>query len=168
MILYHGSDQIIETPELRPPTRTLDFGSGFYTTTNQKQAIDFAIKVYERSFRVGNTPRGQFVSIYNVNYEAMQRRLDILHFESATEEWFDFVIANRRNIGQDKKYDVIYGPVANDTIYRTLIAFENGILSKTETIAKLKVYPLFDQMTFASKQALSFLKFSSFMEIPNG
>jgi hypothetical protein len=35
MTLYHGSDQIIEIPELRPSIRTLDFGQGFYTTTNK-------------------------------------------------------------------------------------------------------------------------------------
>jgi len=168
MIVYHGSDQIIKVPELRQPTRTLDFGTGFYTTTNKEQAIDFAIKVYERSFRARNIPQGKFVSVYDVDYEAMQRELDVLHFGSATEEWFDFVIANRRSTWQGKKYDIIYGPVANDTIYRTLIAFENGILSKDETIAKLKAYQLFDQMTFASEQALPFLKFSGFMEVPNG
>jgi hypothetical protein len=37
MTLYHGSDQIIEIPELRPSIRTLDFGPGFYTTTNKEQ-----------------------------------------------------------------------------------------------------------------------------------
>jgi hypothetical protein len=35
MTLYHGSDQIIETPELRPSIRTLDFSQGFYDTTNK-------------------------------------------------------------------------------------------------------------------------------------
>ena len=167
MTLYHGSDQIIKTPELRHSVRPLDFGDGFYTTTNKEQAIEFAIKVYERSFRKGNTPQGKFISIYEVDYEAMQKELDILHFNTASETWFDFVIANRRNIPQSKKYDVIYGPVANDTIYRTLIAFEAGELSKQETIARLKVRQLFDQMTFASERALSFLKFSAFMEFPN-
>ena len=167
MTLYHGSDQIIKTPELRPSIRTLDFGPGFYTTTNKEQAINFAIKVYARSIRVGDAPKGKFVSIYEVDYEAMQKELDILHFESADETWFDFVIANRRSFYEGKKYDVIYGPVANDTIYRTLIAFENGILSKTETIARLKVSQLFDQMTFASECSLFFLKFLGSMEAPN-
>jgi hypothetical protein len=55
--------------------------------------------------------------------------------------------------------------VANDTIYRTLIAFETGELSKAETIARLKVRELFDQMTFASERALSFLKFTDFSEV---
>ena len=167
MTLYHGSDQIIKTPKLLPSIRTLDFGFGFYTTTNEEQAIDFAVKVYDRSIRMGNTPQGKFISIYEVDYEAMQKALDILHFESPDETWFDFVIANRRSTWQGKKYDVIYGPVANDTIYRTLIAFEAGEVSKSETIARLKVRQLFDQMTFATEQAISFLEYSDFMEAPN-
>ena len=168
MTLYHGSNQIIKIPELRSSTRTLDFGAGFYTTTNKEQAINFAVKVYNRSIRVGDTPQGKFVSVYEVNYEAMQKELDILRFESPSEEWFDFVIANRKNTQQQsRKYDVIYGPVANDTIYRTLIAFETGELSKVETITRLKVRQLFDQMSFVSERSLPFLKFSGSMEVSN-
>jgi len=165
MILYHGSDQIIKFPELRSPARNLDFGSGFYTTTNKEQAESFAVKVHNRSIRTGENPKGKFISIYDVDYESMQKELDILRFESPSEKWFDFVIANRRNAWQGKKYDIIYGPVANDTIYRTLIAFETGELSKQETIARLKVRELFDQMTFATERAILKLNFTGFTEV---
>lgn len=33
MILYHGSADIVNTPEIRSSNRALDYGSGFYTTT---------------------------------------------------------------------------------------------------------------------------------------
>ena len=167
MTLYHGSDQIIKIPELRPSIRTLDFGPGFYTTTNKEQAESFATKVYNRSIKTGKTSKGKFISIYEADHETMQKELDILHFISADEAWFDFVIANRQNKWHGKKYDVIYGPVANDTIYRTLIAFESGELSKAETIVRLKVRQLFDQMTFTTEKSLSFLKFLGFTEVPN-
>jgi hypothetical protein len=68
MTLYHGSDQIIKTPELRPSIRTLDFGPGFYTTTNKEQATNFAAKVYDRSIRLGGIPKGKFINIYEVDY----------------------------------------------------------------------------------------------------
>jgi len=167
MTLYHGSDQIIESPELRPSIRTLDFGHGFYTTTNKEQSVNFAVKVYDRSMREGNTRKGKFINIYEADYEKMKRELDILRFESADGEWLDFVLANRRNYYEGKRYDIIYGPVANDTIYRTLIAFESEALSKEETIAKLKVRQLFDKMTFTTERALSFLKYSGFTEAAN-
>ena len=165
MTLYHGSDQIIKSPEFRPSIRTLDFGPGFSTTTNKEQAENFAIKVYDRSIRSGDTTKGKYISIYEADYEEIQKELDVLRFKSADEEWFDFIIANRRNFYDENRYDVIYGPVANDTIYRTLGAFENGILSKTETIARLKVRQLFNQMTFTSERSLSFLEYSGFTEV---
>ena len=156
MTLYHGSDQIIKSPELRASIRTLDFGPGFYTTTNKKQAKNFAIKVYNRSIRTGKLPEGKFLSIYEIDYDIMQKELAVLYFASASEAWFDFIIANRRSTWQ-----------ANDTIYRTLIVFETGELSKSETIARLKIRELFDQMTFVTERSLSFLKYSGFEEASN-
>lgn len=38
MKLYHGSIEVVEFPEIRQPNRTLDYGSGFYTTTDYDQA----------------------------------------------------------------------------------------------------------------------------------
>ena len=36
MVVYHGSDVIVEKPIfLKKPKRTLDFGAGFYATTNK-------------------------------------------------------------------------------------------------------------------------------------
>ena len=45
MIVYHGNDRKIETPKIQTPNMTLDFGKGFYTTLNENQACDFALKV---------------------------------------------------------------------------------------------------------------------------
>ena len=45
MILYHGSNLIVEKPKLVRQNRYLDFGFGFYTTTNRNQAVNFAQKV---------------------------------------------------------------------------------------------------------------------------
>ena len=42
MILYHGSNVIVEQPKLIRQNRYLDFGFGFYTTTNRDQAVNFA------------------------------------------------------------------------------------------------------------------------------
>jgi hypothetical protein len=38
MILYHGSVLIIENPDVSYSKSYLDFGKGFYTTTNKLQA----------------------------------------------------------------------------------------------------------------------------------
>ena len=51
MILYHGSNVVVSEPRFIKQNRFLDFGFGFYTTTNKKQAIGFADKVYKRRKR---------------------------------------------------------------------------------------------------------------------
>ena len=48
MILYHGSNLTVAEPKLVEQNRYLDFGYGFYTTTNKIQAIGFADKVTKR------------------------------------------------------------------------------------------------------------------------
>ena len=48
MIVYHGSNVVVAEPKLIKQNRLLDFGFGFYTTTNKDQAIAFAEKVYRR------------------------------------------------------------------------------------------------------------------------
>lgn len=72
----------------------------------------------------------------------------------------DFVFANRNDSYQGEHYDIVFRPVANDTIYRTFIAYEEGILTKEETIARLKVKKLYNQMTFTSERALLELKYA--------
>ena len=44
MTLYHGSSQIVREPRIIQPKRTLDYGAGFYTTTSEKQAHDWALR----------------------------------------------------------------------------------------------------------------------------
>ena len=84
----------------------------------------------------------------------------VLIFPEPNEEWLDFVFVNRNGSYNGELYDIVFGPVANDTIYRTFIAYEEGILTKDETIARLKVKKLFDQMTFTTELALKELKYS--------
>ena len=47
MKLYHGSLEIVTTPEIRLPNRTLDYGSGFYTTTSYEQALKWVQRIMD-------------------------------------------------------------------------------------------------------------------------
>ena len=62
MILYHGSNLTVSEPKLVVQNRFLDFGYGFYTTTNKVQAVGFADKVTKRR-KDGITT----VSIYEID-----------------------------------------------------------------------------------------------------
>lgn len=45
-----------------------------------------------------------------------------------TEEWLDFIIACRN--GQSHSYDIVEGPMADDTIYNYLQNYLDGKISR--------------------------------------
>lgn len=155
MIVYHGSNMVVDHPRLVRQNRKLDFGYGFYTTFNKDQAVNFAEKVTAR--RETGIP---CVGMYETaELEELKNKYKLLFFSEPNEEWLDFVFANRNGSYEGISYDIIFGPVANDTIYRTFIAYEEGILTKDETIARLKVKKLYNQMTFTTASSLKELKY---------
>jgi hypothetical protein len=52
--------------------------------------VGFTQKVYEWEIRWRKTPEGKFVSLYEVDYEDVKDKLDILSFDFASELWFDW------------------------------------------------------------------------------
>ncbi|MDD2433476.1 MAG: DUF3990 domain-containing protein [Clostridia bacterium] len=149
MIVYHGSDVVVEKPILLIPNRTLDFGAGFYTTTNKIQAVSFANKVMLR-----NDSKTKAVSIYEIDIEKATKTLEVLKFDTPDADWLDFVFANRQGIYNGKQYDIVTGPVADDAIYRVFSLYEAELLTREETLKRLKIRKLFNQVTFCTDRAL--------------
>jgi hypothetical protein len=159
MKLYHGSTEQIETPRIIISYRFLDFGYGFYTTTNLEQATRWAQIKKQRN----RSPKA-YVNIYEADDMFLETLPNVLQFPYANKVWLEFVINNRR--GQEThSYDCVKGAVADDTLYETLSLYESGVLSVEETVKRLKVYHLFDQISFHNDNALSKLKFIEAIEV---
>jgi hypothetical protein len=159
MIVYHGSLDIIAKPEIRESNRTLDYGSGFYTTTSSQQAEDWV----RRRMKGSEVERG-YVNIYEFDHSFI-RKLNCLLFYSPTEEWLDFVMQNRTQKGFTHQYDIVYGPVANDRVYAAFALYEGGLLNKQELIAELRTYKLVDQYLFHTEASLLSLQFIEAKEV---
>lgn len=159
MILYHGSNTVVEKPRLIEQNRFLDFGYGFYTTTNKSQAESFAKKVVVRR---GGTPT---VNIYEIDDNIGKELLKIKRFSAPDEEWLDFVSAHRNGTYSGEQFDLIIGAVANDDIYRTLQVYSTGLLTKEQALEALKIKKLFDQYVFATNEAIKLLKFVKSEEV---
>lgn len=158
MILYHGSSQIVSKPRILVPNRTLDYGVGFYTTTSEQQAHDWAL----RHISEGECA---YVNVYEFD-EAAAAGLKRLNFSNPPEEdWVDFVYANRNQRGFTHDNDFVYGPVANDRVYAAFALYEQGLLNKQELILELKTYALIDQMVFHTEVALDYLTFIETKEV---
>lgn len=159
MKVYHGSTEVVERPEIRDAARPLDYGSGFYTTTSYEQAEAWVVRrMKERKVNKG------YVNVYDFDEEA-SHSLHRLLFHSPTDEWIDFVMANRLQLGFTHDYDLVYGPVANDRVYVSFTLYEGDIIDREELIRRLKTYKLVDQYLFHTIAALQFLKFSEAKEI---
>ena len=153
MIIYHGSNVEVSKPELIPQNRFLDFGFGFYTTTNKMQAIGFAEKVYRRK-----QSGGKIVNIYEFDENAFSE-CSVLKFENPDEAWLDFVSDNRSGSYDGKRYDLIYGPVADDDVYTTFALYTAGVLTKDQTLEALKIKKLYNQLVFSTEKALKYIEF---------
>lgn len=152
MILYHGSNIEVREPRLLKIQRELDFGKGFYTTSDLTQASNWAQRTAKRR---GN---GQpVVSVYELNDDALAF-LHVLRFGEAGAEWLRYVAANRRGMAPADAWDVVIGPVADDQTMPTITLFLDGFYDEEETIKRLLPQNLKDQYVFKTAGALSLLR----------
>jgi len=160
MIVYHGSNVVVDEPKILQSARMLDFGIGFYTTSNKEQAVRWAEKVAGR-----REPDEQIVSIYEFDFDMAESELRIIQFDEPTEKWLDFVCANRSGRDIVDSYDIVIGPVADDMVYTVVQYYENGVYDKDEAIKRLKVEALFNQILFHTEKALVYCRFSGFEKL---
>lgn len=105
-----------------------------------------------------------YVNVYELDDTVMQN-LKLLLFEKPTEEWVNFVMKNRTERGFTHDYDIVYGPVADDSVYTQFTLYEGGIISMPTLIQELKTYKLVDQYLFHTEASLSAIKFIEPIEV---
>ena len=153
MICYHGSDTIVDMPKILKAKRPLDFGGGFYVTTNKVQAEKWAIKVAYR-----NNKNDKYINCYEFDESFAISNLKVLRFDKADEQWLDFICANRSG-KEVPQYDIIIGPVADDSVYKVVVKYENGDIDKQMALKQLKTEMLCDQVLFHTEDSLKTLKY---------
>ena len=145
-IIYYGSNVAVPNPKIliNGYYNDKDFGYGFYCTRLEKQAKRWAL-----------TKKG--TSIVN-NYSCIENKnLKSLCFGEMKEEWLEFVVACRR--GKEHDYDIVEGPMADDTVWNYVNDFLAGDISRSVfwELAKFK-HPT-HQISFHTLKALDCLKF---------
>lgn len=153
MTLYHGSNIAVKTPRLLKIQRSLDFGRGFYTTSDFEQAKKWAQRTTR--IREDGTPT---VSCYELSGEALES-LSILRFEKADAAWLEYVSKNRKDRNAHDNFDMVIGPVANDQAFPTILLYLDGYIDAESAVRQLLPQKLKDQYTFKTEKALAFLRF---------
>lgn len=144
MRLYHASKEIVEFPEIRKTKYTKDFSWGFYCTNNWEQAVRWAN-------RGGGKP---VINCYS--YESVDG-LSILKFEQMTDEWLDFIARCRS--GVTHTYDIVEGPMANDTVWNYVNDYLAGYINRKQFWALAEFRHPTHQISFHTLSALNCLTF---------
>lgn len=159
MKIYHGSLDVVKTPEIRKPNRTLDYGIGFYTTSSYDQAVSWV----KRRMAESKSDIG-YINIYEYDQKE-ENNLNILFFDEPSDDWVDFVMSNRTIKNFTHNYDLVYGPVANDRVYAAFALYEGRLIDKEMLIKELKTYKLVDQFLFHTEHSLKLLSFIEAVEV---
>lgn len=148
MNLYHGTYIYFNQIDLNNSLDKRDFGMGFYTTTNLEQANKWALKIGKR-----NRTRGIILYYEIDSFEELNvKRYDV------NEEWLDFISKNRTIGGLNHNYDIVIGPVADDTVFNVIDTYLDGDYTKDEAIKRLKAWKCENQISFHTYKAIKRLK----------
>lgn len=153
MFLYHGSNMQVITPKILVTNRMLDFGAGFYTTSNKEQAVKWS-KIQTMRRRKGKPT----VSMYELDEEKL-KEISVHRFKSANKEWLRFVTDNRKGKYFGEKYDLVVGPVANDNTMPVINNYMSGVIDESTALILLKPQKLSDQYAFLTEKGISIIKF---------
>ncbi|MCL2276969.1 MAG: DUF3990 domain-containing protein [Treponema sp.] len=153
MILYHGSLDTIEKPDISFSRDNTDFGKGFYTTTIKTQAEKWTNR-FKRRFGRGS------ISIYETDEAILKKEISVLEFDSYSTEWLDYIVNSRKGAAS-KMHDLVIGGIANDDVYNTLTLFFRGYIQSDEAIKRLRYEKPNIQYCFKSQSVIEkYLKYA--------
>lgn len=111
--MYHGThsgnyDPLLSGIKVNTSNRRLDFGQGFYLTSDFKQASEHARK------KSKTTTHEPIVFIYSINRAALRDLYIGEIFNMMNTAWAEFIYDNRSpNFQKIHTYDYVYGGVAD-------------------------------------------------------
>ena len=166
MLVYHGSDHIIEKPIYNGSKRTNDYGYGFYTTESIELAKEWAC----------SDQRNGFANIYEFNPEGL-RLLRLNSPEYNILNWLAILTKYRSywqngSIAEEAKnylqqhffvdpapYDVIIGYRADDSYFTFAQDFVAGAISLKKLSEAMRLGKLGEQTVLKSEKAFEHIRF---------
>ena len=150
--LYHGTNTTFDKVELDKCLPYKDFGRGFYLTTIRTQAL---ARAKNKCNFEGGAPT---ILAYQFDEEELAN-LNVKYFEKPTEEWANFIFANRNK--RNKKmhnYDIVVGPVADDGVIASIRLYETKVIDLAEFVKRLEYAHPNIQYAFCTERAIALLQ----------
>lgn len=155
--LYHGSNVEINEIDLGKCKPGKDFGKGFYLNPNYSQAYGMAVRT-TRILKCGS----EIVSTFEFDDSVLDNStLKVKIFPDYSEEWAEFVLKNRKNNNDTPlhDYDIVIGPIADDSVGSQIRRFIQGYLPITQLVEELKFHgDRAVQYYFGTQQSLKLIR----------
>ena len=159
MILYHGSDVIVEKPTIIKTEKGRDFGCAFYLTPIKEQAERMA----KRKQRI-NKSSTAIVNIYEWDEKSINE-LKYRNFTSPDMDWLNMIIECRTKPLYVHGYDIVEGKIADDSVGETILFVIDGIIKKEDALERLKFQKINSQVAFCTDVSLKYLKYVDCYEV---
>ena len=166
MIVYHGSDHIIEVPIYNGSKKTNDYGYGFYTTENPELAKEWACAKNMDGFSNSYEADLDGLSILNLNapeYNILNWLAILTKYRtywqksSISEEAKNYLL--QHFFIDPAPYDVIIGYRADDSYFSFAQDFVANTISLSKLSEAMHLGKLGEQIVFKSSEAFSHIKF---------
>ena len=156
--LYHGSNVVIESIDLCRSRKGKDFGCGFYLNPNNEQAMEMAVRTSQR-MQEGEPIVNAYLFDDSLLYN-QRMSLSVKIFEDYSVEWAEFILKNRKNLTSHPihSYDIVVGPIANDTVGLQMRRFIQGYIGIERMIEELRFHKPAIQYFFGTEKAINYLQ----------
>ncbi len=172
MIIYHGSPEIVKTPELKKGKKYNDYGQGFYCTKELELAKEWAV----------TEGMDGYVNKYKIDVNKLKtlnlsgKKYSILH-------WLTLLVQNRElrsmtpimrsakdwlnaNYSIDiAEYDVIVGYRADDSYFSFARDFLNNTISIEQLSYAMHLGKLGEQFVLKSEKAFENIEFAEVIPV---
>ena len=166
MIVYHGSDHIIETPVYHGSKRTNDYGYGFYTTESKELAKEWACGDGRDGFANSYELDTEGLRILNLNgpeYNILNWLAVLTKYRSywqngsIAEDAKDYLQANF--LVDLSQFDIVIGYRADDSYFSFAQDFVSGVISLNKLSEAMRLGKLGEQIVLKSRDSFSHIRF---------
>ena len=167
MVVYHGSDHVLEVPVYNGSKRTNDYGYGFYTTESVELAKEWACADNRDGFANCYEADLGGLSILNLNapdYTILNWLAILAKYRtywqkgSIAEEAKEYL--QRHFFIDPTPYDVIIGYRADDSYFTFAQDFISGTIPLSKLSEAMCLGRLGEQIVFKSREAFSHIRFT--------
>ena len=159
MIVFHGSDHIVEHPVLNGGKRSNDYGSGFYTTESLEPAKEWACAKNTDGFANRYELNLKDLSILNLNTPEylLTRYRSYWQTGSIAEEAKNYL--QEHFFVDPAPYDIIIGYRADDSYFSFAQDFVAGTISLKKLSEAMRLGRLGEQIVLKSQKAYDQIRF---------